>query len=318
MSRFSAKVSVLLAMPAAKGLFHRAIIQSGAVIRVSTRERANALAEAVLRELGLNGHECEGLQELAPERILAAIAPAIRAVGRSRWPLLDRYDFGPVVDGSDLPQHPCEPKAPEIADRIPLLVGGTREESALFLADDDQVWNGVLSETELRRRLAAVAGAEADALLTVYNAAMPQASPGDRLIRALTGSNFWVRTVLLAERYAARPRRAPVYTYSLDWQSPAHRGRLKAHHAMDLPFVFDNTEAADTTAGAAGARELAARMADTWIAFARHGRPDNPAIPLWPQYTQAERTTMVFDNECHVIRDPDRDARLLWTRLVTG
>ena len=126
------KVSVLLAMPAAKGLFHRAIIQSGAAIRVSTRERASALAAQALRELGLRGQECERLLEQPPERILAAIAPAVRAVGRSRWPLLDRYDFGPVVDGADLPQHPCDPDAPEIGDDIPMLVGGTREESAFF------------------------------------------------------------------------------------------------------------------------------------------------------------------------------------------
>ena len=197
------------------------------------------------------------------------------------------------------------------------MVGGTKEESAFFLADDDAVWNRTLGEAELRQRIAAVAGAETDAVLAVYNEAMPQASPADRLIAALTGSNFWVRTVLLAERYAARAGRGPVYTYSLDWQSPAHGGRLKAHHAMDLPFVFDNVDVPDTTAGAAGARELAARMADTWIAFARHGRPDNPAIPAWPVYTARDRATMVFDNECQVAHDPDRDARLLWTRIVT-
>jgi para-nitrobenzyl esterase len=249
-------------MPSARGLFHRAVIQSGAAIRVSTRERANALAEAVLKELGIGHNECEHLKTLPAERLLTAIAPASRAAGRSRWPLLDRYDFGPVVDGSDLPQHPAKPGAPPTAVDIPLMIGGTREESAFFLADDDAVWNGALTEAELRARLAAVAGGETDALLAVYRSAMPQASSADRLIAALTGSNFWIRTVLLAERYAARPR-APVYMYSLDWQSPAHGGRMKAHHAMDLPFVFDNTEVADTTAGAPGARELGARISDT-------------------------------------------------------
>ena len=144
---------------------------------------------------------------------------------------------------------------------------------------------------------------------------MPQAAPGDRLIAALTGSNFWIRTVLLAERYAAR-RRTPVYMYSLDWQSPAHGGRLKAHHAMDLPFVFDNIDVADTTASAAGARELAARVAATWIAFARNGNPANPAVPDWPVYSRDERTTMTFDNTCRVVHDPDRPARLLWSRVV--
>jgi para-nitrobenzyl esterase len=309
------KVSVLLAMPAAHGLFHRAIIQSGAAIRVSTRERANALAEAVLKELGVGRNECEQLQTVPAERLLAAIAPASRAVGRSRWPLLDRYDFGPVVDGIDLPQHPAEPGAPLTAADIPLMIGGTREESAFFLADDDAVWNGTLTEAELRDRLAAVAGGETDALLAVYRSAMPQASPGDRLIAALTGPNFWIRTVLLAERYAARPR-APVYMYSLDWQSPAHGGRMKAHHAMDLPFVFDNTEVAATTAGAPSARELAARISDAWIAFARNANPNNPAIPTWPAYTNAGGATMILDTTCRVAHDPDREARLLWTRVV--
>src|SRR5215469_2194994 len=309
------KVSALLAMPAACGLFHRAIIQSGAAIRMSTRERATALAEAVLREVGLRASECERLQSLPAEQLSAAIAPAARAVGRSRWPLLDRYDFGPVVDGSDLPRHPGEPDAPAIADDIPLMIGGTREESAFFLADDDAVWDGTLSEAELRRRVEGVAGAHIDELLAAYGSPMPRATPGDRLIAALTGCNFWIRTVLLAERYVAR-RRTPVYMYSLDWQSPAHGGRLKAHHAMDLPFVFDNIDVADTTAGAAGARELAARVAATWIAFARNGSPANPAVPDWPVYSRDERTTMIFDNESRVVHDPDGPARLLWSRAV--
>jgi len=160
-----------------------------------------------------------------------------------------------------------------------------------------------------------VAAAETDNLLAAYRAAMPQASPGDRLIAALTGSNFWIRSVLLAERYAAR-RRAPVYMYSLDWQSPAHGGRLKAHHAMDLPFVFDNADVPDTTAGAPGERELAARISATWIAFARNGTPDNSGIPPWPRYTSQDRATMILDTACRVVPDPDREMRLLWSRVA--
>jgi para-nitrobenzyl esterase len=231
--------------------------------------------------------------------------------------LLDRYDFGPVVDGNDLPQHPGEPGAPPSADDIPLMIGGTREESAFFLADDDAVWNGTLTEAELRERLAAVARGETDALITAYRAALPQTSPADRMIAALTSSNFWIRTVLLAERYVAR-RHASTYMYSLDWQSPAHGGRVKAHHAMDLPFVFDNVDMADTTAGAPGARDLAARISTTWIAFARNGSPSNPAMPSWPAYTTAGRATMILDTTCRVVHDPDREARLLWSRVVAS
>ncbi|HEV2301442.1 MAG TPA: carboxylesterase family protein, partial [Stellaceae bacterium] len=95
------KVSVLLRMPAARGLFHRAIIQSGATIRVSTRERAGALAEAVLKELGIARGDCDRLQGVPADRLAAAIAPASRSVGRPPLPLLDRYDFGPAADGAD-------------------------------------------------------------------------------------------------------------------------------------------------------------------------------------------------------------------------
>jgi len=316
------KVSVLLAMPAARGLFHRAVIQSGATIRVSTRERANALAEVVLKELGLGRTDCDRLQSVPADRLAGAIAPASRAIGRPPLPLLDRYDFGPVVDGTDLPSQPFDPAAPAIADGIPLLIGGTREESGFFLADDDEVWERRLTEEALRRRIAAVAGLEADRVLDVYRTLRPGASREDLLIAALTGANFWVRTVMLAERKAARQlenkRAAPVYMYSLDWRSPACGGRLQAHHAMDLPFVFDTADVPDTTKGAPGARELAAVVSATWAAFARTGGPENPALPHWPAYTQEERATMILDSECRLVADPDRDARLMWQRVATG
>ena len=146
---------------------------------------------------------------------------------------------------------------------------------------------------------------------------MPQASPADRLIAALTGSNFWIRTVLLAERYAAR-RRAPIYMYSLDWQSPAHGGRVKAHHAMDLPFVFDNTDVADTTAGASGARELAARISAPGSPSPATAAQTIRRCPSWPAYTTADRATMILDTTCRVVHDPDREARLLWSRVVAS
>jgi para-nitrobenzyl esterase len=85
---------------------------------------------------------------------------------------------------------------------------------------------------------------------------------------------------------------------------------------MDLPFVFDNTEVANTTAGAPGAQELAACVAATWIAFARNGIPDNPAIPSWPAYSSDDRATMILDTDCHVVHDPGREMRLLWGRVV--
>jgi para-nitrobenzyl esterase len=307
------KVSALLAMPAAKGLFHRAAIQSGAAVRFTTRERANALADAVLKHLGVS--DPATLQDVPLDALLGAIVPASRTAGPRAYPLLDRYDFGPVVDGAVVSQHPADPSTSPLGDDIPLMIGGTAQEASLFL-DDDAVWHRTLSEAELRERVAAVAGPDADAVLALYRERLPGMSPGDRLIAALTGSNFTVRTNLYAERRAARGG-APVYHYSLEWGSPFAGGRMGAHHAMDLPFVFDTADVPLSTKGADGAPELAAAMSATWAQFARTGKSDNPAIPAWPAFTPSERATMVFDTRCRVANDPGRDARLLWSCVAT-
>ena len=246
------KVSVLLAMPAASGLFHRAVIQSGAALRVTTRERANALAEAALKQLGITRDNLDRLDAIPAEQLVAAITPAKRIAGRPERPLLDRYDFGPVVDGADLPQQPCDPGPAAISDAIPLLIGDTKDEATRFLTDDDAVWNRTLTEAQLRTRLAAIAGGEADRVFDLYRTRDPQGNPAELLIAALTHGQFWVRSSLFAERKAARrnnAKGAPVYMYSLAWETPACDGRLKAPHALDLPFVFDNTEVADATVG---------------------------------------------------------------------
>ncbi|HEY4473085.1 MAG TPA: carboxylesterase/lipase family protein [Stellaceae bacterium] len=311
------KVSVLLAMPAARGLFHRAVIQSGASVRVSTRERAAALAEAALQQLGVTRNSLDKLQTLPVAQLVAAITPAKQAVGRAPLPLIDRYDFGPVVDGRDLPEQPCDPAPAGFSDDIPLLIGDTKDEATRFLADDDAVWNRTLTEAQLRERLSAIAGGEADRLLDLYRTRDPKANPAELLIAALTHGQFWIRSALFAERKSAK-RAAPVYMYSLAWETPAFGGRLKSPHALDLSFVFDTTDVAEATAGAPGARELAAIMSASWIAFARSGKPQIDALPNWPAYSADQRAVMVFDRECRTVTDPDRDARLLWARIATG
>jgi para-nitrobenzyl esterase len=310
------KVSALSAMPAARGLFHRAVIQSGAAIRFSTKERAAALTEAALQQLGVTRVTLTELHQLPVEQLIAAITPAKQSVGKPLLPLLDRYDFGPVIDGADLPSHPCDPDAPELSDEIPLLIGDTKDEATRFLVDDDAVWERSLDEAELQRRLQALAGADAGRVLDFYRTRDPRANPAELLIAAATGAQFWIRSVLYAERKAARAR-APVFMYSLAWETPISEGRLKTPHALDLPFVFDNTEIADATRGAAGARELSALMAASWAAFARSGDPAIPGLPDWPGYRADNRVVMVFDSTCSTARNPDADARSLWSRVAT-
>jgi para-nitrobenzyl esterase len=309
------KVSALLAMPAAKGLFHRAIVMSGAGIRMAEHERATKLADAVLGEVGLTAKNLDKLQALPVERLLAAIEPAQKKLAPVPYTLLDRYGFGPVVEGHDLPHHPFDPMATDLSDDVPVMVGGTKDENAIFLAPDDVVWNRTLGEDELKTRVAEVAGRDTDAALTLYRRMHPGMNPAELFIEITTDARFWVRSVLLAERKAAKGK-APVYMYSFNWQTPVFDGKLMSQHALDVPFVFDTLAATGITGNSPVAPAIAAAESATWAAFARAGRPDNKAIPHWPAYTAADRATMMIDTEWRVQNDPQPEARLLWTKIA--
>jgi para-nitrobenzyl esterase len=309
------KVSTLLATPAARGLFHRAIVMSGAAVRLTTRERAGQLAEAVLKHLGLTRSQLGELQTMPFKQLIAAIGPARKMVGAPAQPLFDRYDFGPVVDGTILPGQPFDPAATDISADIPVLVGNVKDEMAIYLAPNDKVWDRVLTEDEMRAQIMPVAGTATDRVIELYRRLMPNASPADRLISTLTDSNFRLRSLLLAERKATQ-RRAPVWLYSFDWETPVFGGKLKAYHALDVPFVFNTIDAVGATDRGPVAHDLSRRMSATWAAFARTGKPDNPAIPHWPAYTLAERSTLIFDRNCSVAKDYGSEARVLWKNVA--
>ena len=309
------KVSTLLAMPAAQGLFHRAIIQSGATVRLIDKDRANRLAEAVLQAVGLTSKQMAELQMVPVAQLLAAIAPASKAIGPTDHKLFDRYNFGPVVDGRILPAQPYDPAATDISKNIPLMIGDMKDEMAIFLAPDDKIWNRTLSEAELRTRVAAVANTNTDRVIELYKRLRPKTNPAELLIAILTDSNFRLRSLTLAQRKASQ-NAAPVYMYAFNWETPVHGGRLKAPHAMDVPFTFDTLEHVGSTDRSPAAHELAARMSTTWIAFARSGKPDNPAIPHWPAYNAQTRETMILNTNWSVIADPNRETRLLWQDIT--
>jgi para-nitrobenzyl esterase len=309
------KVSTLLAMPAASGLFHRAIVMSGAGIRMAEHQWATKLADAVLAELAIGRGELDRLQTLPFPQLIAAIPPALKKVTPAGRPLLDRYAFGPVVEGHDLPRHPFDPDATPVSQNVPVMVGGTRDENSIFLAPDDAVWNRSLSEGELRQRVEKIAGGDSDAVIALYRDMHPEMNPAELLIEITTDSNFWVRSVLLAER-KARQGKASVFMYSFNWQTPVLGGRLMSPHALDVPFVFDTTDLTGIADHSAQARAIAAVESATWAAFARSGKPDNRAIPPWPAYRPEERATMMIDTEWQVANDPQREARLLWTRIA--
>jgi para-nitrobenzyl esterase len=311
------KVSALLAMPGAKGLFHKAIIQSGASVRFAEHERTTRLAEAVLKHLGLGPNQLDALQALPLARLQEAVAPAQKTLPRPRYPLLDRYNFGPVIDGRILPAHPFDPAAPSVSDEVPIMIGGTKDESAIFLAPDDAVWTRTLSEDDLLKRVAAIAGDAADGLLASHRRCDPVSSPADLLITALTASNFGVRSAMLAERKAARAK-ASVWMYRFDWETPAFGGRLKSPHSVDVPFVFDTLAVIGEAHRKPHAQDLADRVSGTWATFARYGDPANKSIPAWPSYASDRRSTMLFIDECRTVDDADGEFGPLWKKVATA
>jgi para-nitrobenzyl esterase len=236
-------------------------------------------------------------------------------LGPASSPLFDRYPFGPVVDGDVLPAHPFEPVASGIMADIPVIIGDMKTETANFLAVVDKVWDRTLTEAEMRQRVEAIAGQDAERVIGLYGRLYPGFNPAERLIAITTDSNFRIRSLVLAQRRAAL-RRGPVWMYSFEWETPVLGGKLMAPHAMDVPFTFNTLDLTNATGGRADARTLAATMSSVWASFARHGRPDHSSIPAWPVYDAASRATLVLDNACRIENDPRGEARRLWQNIT--
>jgi para-nitrobenzyl esterase len=301
-----AKVSVLLAMPPAQGLFHKAIIQSGPGLNMRPRDEATRDAEKLLRQLGIDATDLQALHEIPPERLIAAQSRLHR--------LNPYYVLTPVVDGDVLPRSPFEPTAPETARDIPLLIGTTKDETTLFLGTIPLL--GTFSrETLLSRPLLslvtrALTGRAAPRVLRAHREAAPDA-PASVLLADITSDlTMRIGSIRIAERQSTTTT-APVFMYLLAWESPALNGKLRATHSLDVPLVFDNVASAPGLTGdLPEAYTLARRMSRAWIAFARSGSPEHSGLPAWPTYTTDDRATMIFDNECRVAYDPGREQRL--------
>jgi len=145
----------------------------------------------------------------------------------------------------------------------------------------------------------------------------PTMNASELLIEITTDSNFWVRSVLLAQRKSQKSK-APVFMYSFNWQTPVLDGKLMSPHAIDVPFVFETTDVGGITGNSPEVRELAVVEATTWAAFARAGTPDSAAIPQWPSYRTDTRATMMIDTRWTVVEDPQREARLIWEKIALG
>jgi len=287
------KVSTLLGMPAAQGLFHRAIAQSGSQVRSQSADRATETAYNVLRVMDISPNNLDALQEV-PFYILRDALAENPGVG----------GFGPVVDGRTLPTHVFDPTASALSADVPLMIGSTETEVT---------WNtgqsyDELDEQALRYYVSQALGtndSDTNRVISLYRSNRPQASNLDLyLIIATDGSGFRQGTNLQAERKAALGR-APVYKYYYDFYSPVRDGELRAMHCMDIPFALNNVAVAGPAIGSGPAQDaLAVIMSTAWASFARSGNPNHAGIPDWRPFTNSERATMVLNPEPELVNDP--------------
>ncbi len=306
------KVNALLAMPAAKGLFHKAIVQSGSALRLSTPDLAAKLAAATLAELNLSRNELNRLHEL-PAQALVMAGVAARNKIAPRPAILRLGDMGrtlgwaPVVDGKDLPRHPFDPGAPQVSAAVPILAGTVMNE---FVSAMGNPAMERMTEAELEKRVSEIFKDRAAEITAAFRKANPKASPLD-LFSLIAAAPVRQAAIDQVTRKAAL-KAAPAWNYWFCWKTPVLDGRPRSFHGLELPFVFDNIERCDhMTGGGARAQALATRMSRAWIQFARTGDPNHPGIPKWPAWDPATGPTMIFDDTCVVKNHPDRFEREL-------
>jgi para-nitrobenzyl esterase len=294
------KVTTLMAMPSAKGLFHRAIAQSGSALRGLPRDAATQAATQFLARLGLKPTQLDELQELPWARVQEAFFAE---------PRIANLGGGPVVDGTSLPRDQWSPDAPSYSADVPLMVGSVETEDAW----SDPPPPLQMSEDEMMTRVRRITrndDATARQLVALYRKTHAGITNTDVWLIMNADNTRRANAQLLAELKTAQGK-APAYLYHFTWRSPVHLGQMKSYHTLDIPFVFDNVDIAVSMTGAGSDRyPLAHRMSAAWAAFARTGNPNHQDLPLWPAFSASAYPTMVLGNECKAVNDPNRDERL--------
>lgn len=302
------KVSTLLAMPPAKGFFHRAAIESGPGVRMNSLDYATKVADMFLAELGVKPDRIADVQAVSLERIMAAQGAVNRKLGGFIPGMIQ--GFSPVVDGDSLPQNPFDPLAPTVSENVPLLIGFNRTELTLFAAGDPSLFS--LDEAGLQKRLQSLLGEQAESVLSAFRADYPRENPSGLYFLIASAYPTVAFTHKIAERRAALGK-AATYVYEFTWETPILGGRLRSPHTIEMPFVFDNV--ADPLVQKLVGKgpdifPLAERVSGAWTAFAAHGNPDSTGQPHWPAYSVADRSVMMLNTESVVEKDPNRAARI--------
>lgn len=303
-----AKVNTLMAMPRAEGLFHKAINQSGSFrSNLSKKETTRAIAAEVLNQLSLTADQVDSLQTVPFDELSKAGSAALRVVAErmrkeGNAPEGFGLSWGPSLDGTILPHDLMSDEAFELSKGIPLMLGTTKNEFTPFV--NGRFFNA--SEEQVMAHIKETYKDRADDYVAAVRKAYPEDTrPSDLLD---IDNTFRPGAVFQANKKSALQNGAAVYMFMFTWQSPVFDGKYKALHCMELPFVFDNVERArQMTGGGQGAHELADKMSNAWLNFAKTGNPNHNGLPQWPKYDSKGTPTMFFDNTCEVKPQHDKE-----------
>ena len=294
------KVGTLMCMPAAKGLFHKAIIQSGTLVNVMTREQSQALGLAVLKKLGLTPGEADKLNTIPYMDLVKAGNEAVSEIYGPRTPgSPTSYGFVPSADGIVLLQQPFSPGFAGISKEIPLMIGTTFNELMRTYYGEKE-----MSMEQARERLVNEYGDRTDEFIRLFSEAYPDYTPQD----LLSIDNVFRPYTIRAADARARQGGAPLYVYLLAWKSPVDNASKGSFHGLDIPLAFYNVDLRpDWTGNAAEAWKLSEKMSSAWLNFAKTGDPNAPGqLTSWEPYTAENGATMYFDKESRIVHNHDR------------
>jgi carboxylesterase type B len=290
-------LGALLGAPAGKGLFRRAVLQSGAAQHVATRAQAQLVAEQYLKELGEHGKSLAALRAAPVDSLLAAQGRTTLAVSAR----LGGLPWQPSVDGDFLPESPIDAIARGAGAEVDLLVGTNRDEWKLFQLAD--LRSRRMDEEALRRRFARVLGeTEVERAALSYALAAESHAPDvprERWVAFQSDRFFHAPAARLLDVHSARARSS--YAYLFSWAPPFAKRPVGACHGMELPFVFGavlEPWLRPWLGAAPGVRKLSHRMQEAWLSFAKTGHPGHPGLPYWPKYDAQKRQAMQLGRRC--------------------
>lgn len=295
------KVGTLMCMPAAKGLFHKAIIQSGTLRNTMTKEKSQSLGLAVLENLGLTPNDVEKLDTIPYMDLVKAGNDAIAKIAGPRKPgSPTMFGFAPSADGVVLLQQPFSPGFADISNDLPLMIGSTLNELMPTVYGEKD-----LTLEKAKERLAKEYGDKTDQYMELFTKAYPDYTPQDLLSIDTVFRPYTIRT---ADARALETS-APLYVYLLAWKSPVDSASRGSFHGLDIPLAFNNVDLRpDWTGNSEEAWKLADKMSSAWINFVKTGNPDvEGLLPKWERYTTENGATMYFDNVCRIVNNHDRE-----------